>query len=323
MLTRSRRTKAESKIENENAYELDLGDVMEEMKESSSSKSLKRQIETDVDDDSSETKSQRVFKCDDVFTSCLQDLDEPNDNLNQGRVILARSLSSRELNDEGWLSSPFMDIVFDRFAKCYPNVHFMSSDFAALSLSSRNAQRDYYSFVDILGNKITGCRSPTNARHTSAADSQTSVKDIVFVSNSNGIHWNLIRIQRYPNHELQLFEPMGKPTLRRGGLDSRSLPKGLTTWLDTCFPFEKPWLTVGISAITSQQQFTTYDCGVACLLYAEKCGLQKVLMKSSVHKSDVMMMFLQSKEDIDMNTDQSEITSYRTCLQTFLSSSRF
>jgi hypothetical protein len=39
--------------------------------------------------------------------------------------------------------------------------------------------------------------------------------------------------------------------------------------------------------------------------------------------SDVCVALLQSKEDIDRNTNQSDITSYRTFLQAFLSSSRF
>jgi hypothetical protein len=49
-------------------------------------------------------------------------------------------------------------------------------------------------------------------------------------------------------------------------------------WLDICCPLldGKSWLTVGYSAITKQQQFTNFDCGVACLLYAEKCGQEQV-----------------------------------------------
>ena len=59
------------------------------------------------------------------------------------------------------------------------------------------------------------------------------------------------------------------------------------------------WLGVGLSAITKQQQFTNFDCGVACLLYAEKCGQQ------------------QSKEDINDFTTQGNITEYRKTLQGF------
>jgi hypothetical protein len=217
---------------------------------------LKRpQSEVDVDD----TKYPRVAA--EPFTSCLDETESPLDSP-KGHPILARSLSSRELNDEGWLTSPFMDIVLHKFAKSYPGVHFMSSDFAALSLSSKHAKNDYYDFSDILGRKIIEA-------------GETDMKDIVFAYNSNGIHWNLIRVQRHPHQELHLFEPMGKPTRRRG-VDSRSMPKGLIAWLDSCYAFDQSWLSVSASAITSQQQFTTYDCGVACLLYAEKCGMKQV-----------------------------------------------
>ena len=49
-------------------------------------------------------------------------------------------------------------------------------------------------------------------------------------------------------------------------------------WLDMCCPLREgsSWLSVGLSAITNQQQVTNFDCGVACLLYAEKCGQQQV-----------------------------------------------
>ena len=60
------------------------------------------------------------------------------------------------------------------------------------------------------------------------------------------------------------------------------------------------WLTRVTSAITRQQQMTGFDCGVACLLYAEKCG-QRIMC-----------------EDVDATTTQEEITEFRGILQTFL-----
>jgi hypothetical protein len=59
------------------------------------------------------------------------------------------------------------------------------------------------------------------------------------------------------------------------------------------------WLSVGNSAITNQQQINSYDCGVACLLYAEKCAL------------------MQPKEDINSLTTQNDISNYRRILQIF------
>ena len=112
----------------------------------------------------------------------------------------------------------------------------------------------------------------------------------------------MIRIILDPKPELQLFEPMGKPSARRTGLNFRSVPRGVITWLDVCYPLRKKvsWQTVGISAITNQQQITSYDCGVACLLYAEKCGLGH------------------TKEQINECTSQHDITEYRKVIKVFV-----
>ena len=125
-------------------------------------------------------------------------------------------------------------------------------------------------------------------------------------------------------------------------------------WLDVCCPLSdgKSWLSVGYSAITKQQQFTNFDCGVACLLYAEKCGQEQVhyfsvhvtvfqylilmydshfltaesfitsgrlwnhqkLFDSFLH---LCFYFSQSKEEINNFTTQDNITEYRRTLRTF------
>lgn len=112
----------------------------------------------------------------------------------------------------------------------------------------------------------------------------------------------MIRILFHPEPELQLFEPMGKPTARRIGLNFRSVPRGVINWLDVCYPLKlkASWQSVAISAITKMQQFNSYDCGVACLLYAEKCGQG------------------QTKEQIDACTNQEDITEYRKVIKTFV-----
>jgi hypothetical protein len=119
---------------------------------------------------------------------------------------------------------------------------------------------------------------------------------------------------------LELFEPMGKPLNRRGVLSLRSIPRNIIKWLDTTFSITNyitgdssssnsnsmssndsshSWLSVGNSAITNQQQINSYDCGVACLLYAEKCAL------------------MQAKEEINTCTTQDDISNYRRILQIF------
>ncbi len=43
-----------------------------------------------------------------------------------------------------------------------------------------------------------------------------------------------------------------------------------------CYPVEGGWLSLAKSAIKLRHQLTGFDCGVACLLYAEKCGQGQV-----------------------------------------------
>ena len=238
------------------------------------------------------------------FHSCLtKSLDEllmsPADTSPRTTTSFAllRSLSnSHELEDESWLNSAFIDFVISQFAKHYRNTYFMSIDFAVLGLSSITPSNSE-SLTDISGTKI-------NYRDTK--------KEIVFVLHKS-IHWNLIRIVRHPKPVLELYEPMGKPSNRHGGLNFRQVPQkgnvhmsfvcsvgcvylqfrlvlvpnsrlllcqsiAVIEWLDMCCPLREgsSWLSVGLSAITNQQQVTNFDCGVACLLYAEKCGQQQV-----------------------------------------------
>jgi hypothetical protein len=178
-------------------------------------------------------------------------------------VILKRALSTNEVGDESWLSSSFIDLVLSKFARFYGNVRYLSADFGMLSKSSfHNA--DFEGITDI------------NGRLLDYSDTKTP---IVFIVNARNIHWNLIRVVRHPFPELQLFEPLGMPLHRHGGLNFRSVPKTIIDWLDFCCPLlsKKSWIKIGRSAIVNQQQINSFDCGVACLLYAEKCGQGEVI----------------------------------------------
>ena len=203
-------------------------------------------------------------------------------------VLLRRALSIRELEDDSWLSSSLIDLVISKFSKTYKGVHFMSIDFVVLALSSLD-RHDLEQATDISGKSLDY--------------TDTSKKTpIVFICNSNNIHWNCIRIIRGPVPQLQLFEPMGKPKNRHGGLGYRDVPRCVIQWLDTCSPLNngKSWISVGMSVITNQQQYTPFDCGVACLLYAEKCGQGH------------------SPTEINEQTTQGDITEYRKLIQDFV-----
>jgi hypothetical protein len=147
-----------------------------------------------------------------IFQSCLKlsplDLVDHSQR-SPNYYFLLQSLSNCELEDESWLSSHFMDFVISQFAKHYNSTYFMSIDFAILGLSSITKNKTEM-LIDLTGEKIN-YKDPRKA--------------IVFVCNSCNIHWNLIRVIRYPSPVLELFEPMGKPSNRHGGLNYRQVPR--------------------------------------------------------------------------------------------------
>jgi hypothetical protein len=231
------------------------------------------------------------------FDTCLDSVDEYESPLVESAskmsrsVVLQRALSIEELDDNSWLTSTLIDLVFTRFARRYPEVDFLAIDFAMISLSSPNPS-DMLEATDILGRKLQ----------------YDAKRPMIMLYNSKNIHWILMRVQRIPYPELQLFEPMGQPNHRRRPMSFRIVPREVIRWLDTCSPIDggkTSWLAHTLSAITTQQQFTSFDCGVACLLYAEKCGQG------------------QTKEDIDNGTSQQDITAFRKNLQRFVQRMRF
>jgi hypothetical protein len=225
----------------------------------------------------------------DTFQSCLSqgniERDDFVDSSPKGLrpILLRRALSIQELDDDSWLSSSLIDLVIGKFSKAYSKVHFMSIDFVVLSLRNQTFQ----GITDISGRVINYEESTP----------------IVFIVNSEGIHWQCVRVLRGKGTEcLELFEPMGKPEHRHGGLGSRDMPRCVIEWLNKCCPLEgnKSWLTLGMSAITVRQQLNSHDCGVAALLYAERCGLGH------------------SAEEINTVT-QVDLSAYRQLLKDFTS----
>ena len=147
-----------------------------------------------------------------IFQSCLKlspsELSGASPRSTTSSVLL-QTLGSSELDDESWLSSHFIDFVISQFAKYYNSTYFMSIDFAILGLSSITKSTTEM-LIDLSGKKIN-YKDPRKA--------------IVFVCNSQNIHWNLIRVIRHPSPVLELFDSMGKPTNRHGGLNYRQVPR--------------------------------------------------------------------------------------------------
>lgn len=207
--------------------------------------------------------------------------------------VLHRSMNGDEVKDESWLSSSFIDLVLSRFAKTYRSMHFMPIEFSEFRLKTMQ-KSDMLQATDLVGKKID----------------YNIPKPVIFFANIANMHWNVLRVQHWPLKELQLFEPMGKPA-SRNGVSYRNIPQHIIHWLDTCWPLDeghpkdsggRSWIVQACSAITTQHQVNSFDCGVACLLYAEKCA-------------QGMM-----KEDIHATTNQRDITEFRQCLQRCLRS---
>ena len=133
-----------------------------------------------------------------------------------------------------------------------------------------------------------------------------STDRFIFCSNMNENHWTMLQVITSPVRELQLFEPMGLPlrknkaTAAPNCVSTRNLPRHLIQWLQAVCPprnGDPPWSELAISAIQRRQQLTGFDCGVACLLYAEKCGQ------------------MLDRKYIARWTNQKHITLYRQLLQ--------
>lgn len=82
-------------------------------------------------------------------------------------------------------------------------------------------------------------------------------------------------------------------------MSQRHLPRCVVQWLDAVRPTpgEGGWLDRAASAVRKAQQQTGFDCGVACLLYAEKSAQGHF------------------PEDINAYTSQGDITAFRGLLQ--------
>ncbi|KAG1711407.1 hypothetical protein DVH05_008659 [Phytophthora capsici] len=213
------------------------------------------------------------------------------------RLRLLQSAFTLEdrVGESNWITGTLIDLMFYEFATLYRNVHFLPTAFYHLHLEN----------VTVKASGSPWCRRSRS--HRSRRDYQvrdvlgrvvdyTSDKPLVFIVNVGHIHWNLFRVQWKPTPKLQLFEPMGR-LVSRSGISYRSVPRPVIEWLDVCYPKQKGWLQRTVSAITNKQQVSGFDCGVACLLYADKCGRG------------------QSGEEINSKIDQQAITSFRKKLQ--------
>lgn len=254
------------------------------------------------------------------FKTCL-DTVHPEDILGEGLGDDAGLFALSEedsIDSENWLCSGVIEVIMVKLARSYPNVHFMPVDFSVMCLSGwgSSTSTSDTTFHDILGRPIVSSEK----------------KPVVFFTHLNNNHWNLLRVVHDPEPELQLFEPMGKPPRRTGrirgnpgaagstnrGTGFRCIPKEVYCWLDTMWPLSSSsttlsmgnkrktpsssidgWASRTYSAITSQQQTTGFDCGVASLLYAEKCGQGEM------------------REDVDAWTSQKDMTQYRQALQRY------
>ncbi|GMF24001.1 unnamed protein product [Phytophthora lilii] len=208
------------------------------------------------------------------------------------RLLQAAFGPEDRVDESNWITGALIDLMLWKFANLYPAVHFLPTAFYHFHLEAamnadrspwrhrRHRSRRDYQVRDVLGRSVD----------------YDSDLPLVFIVNVDRIHWNLFRVQLDPTPRLQLFEPMGR-LASRSGISYRSVPRAVIEWLDVCYPQYRGWMDRTVSAITNKQQVSGFDCGVACLLYADKCGRG------------------QSGEEINQQIDQQAITSFRKQLQ--------
>jgi hypothetical protein len=200
---------------------------------------------------------------------------------NLSRPMLARAISNPTLDEEQWLTASIMNLILTRIAEKHKQVAFFSEQFTLLKINAD----DFEILEDIIGRNIGKLLS--------------TVHQFVWLINNGNVHWCLARAIIKPGErQLQLFDPLGNLS-RRKIPSNRQIPRNIINWLNITFPFTNgdTWQMHAIHAVTASHQQNSFDCGVACLLYAEKCGE------------------LQSKEQINDETTQEEITRYRRVIQ--------
>eukprot|EP00750_Incisomonas_marina_P011210 INCI16354.5.p1 GENE.INCI16354.5~~INCI16354.5.p1 ORF type:complete len:541 (-),score=84.36 INCI16354.5:1357-2979(-) len=228
--------------------------------------------------------------------------------------IVASDLCLEQMgSDDAWLSGLFIDFLLAKFAAQYPDVHYLPTSFAAHDLAhafKKGGSAAYSDFplMDVVGKPINTLAEQVPARLVEGSKATVippRSKSLIFFYNLGNRHWNMVKVGFEPFPTFQLFEPMGKPTSRNSAsLSRRHLPTAVLDWLNVAVPLagnDTSWYNLAKSAVTSQQQTNSFDCGVACLLYAEKCGLQF------------------ETEDINEFTDQTEISAFRKVLKGLIS----
>lgn len=178
---------------------------------------------------------------------------------NVSRPMLARAISNPTLDAEQWLTASVMNLILTRIAEKHRQIAYFSEQFSYLKLS----MDDFAVLEDIIGRKLDVLK--------------TSVDQYVWLVNNGNVHWCLARAILRPQRQLQLFDPLGNLS-RRKAPNNRQIPRNIINWLNASFPFPdgESWQSCAIHAVTESHQQNSFDCGVACLLYAEKCGDSQV-----------------------------------------------
>lgn len=179
------------------------------------------------------------------------------------KPMLQRALSNPSLEAEQWLSASVMNLILTRIAEKHPHIAYFSEQFSFLKLSTE----DFDILEDIMGRKVQKLENVTQ---------------FVWLINNGNVHWSLARALLHPKRQLQLFDPLGNIS-RRKTPSNRQIPRNIINWLNATFPCkdeDDTWQLHAIHAVTSSHQKNSYDCGVACLLYAEKCGESQVFSRA-------------------------------------------
>ena len=242
--------------------------------------------------------------------------------------------------DDMWLTGIVIDHILRRLAQSYPdpNLHFMPSAFAAFDLPRRHHSGEWaVPPIDVQQNPVDLTRAARLSRGESLTIivpyniNQLHWNLIrIVITGGDEVQGELQLFEPLgrPNRRCSssssssssssagassdppsafagfagVQQPGGGPP---PAVSRRSLPGSVLEWLDAVCPLSggsiaRPWFDACVTAITTQQQRTGFDCGVASLLYAEQCA-QGVPC-----------------EEINQSTDQAEITRYRETLFEYL-----
>jgi hypothetical protein len=235
-----------------------------------------------------------------IFSSPSEDL----------RPMLQRALTNCFIDDEQWLSASVMNFMLSKIALQFRSTVYFSEQFSIIHITPNDYEtiediltrpvkhlKPITSIVWLVNNRNihwtlirANIQNPNHSTESSSTSSSTSTPSTT-TSTSTPSTTSTTTSSSSWLPQLEVFDPLGSFSKRKK-VGRRQIPNNIITWLDDHFPLpsttttptiskatkgmaknNNSWMNIAsLAVVNGSHQKNSFDCGVACLLYAEKCG---------------------------------------------------